>query len=139
MGAVHAFGAACLHDRSGVERHDEFRRRLVLSRRERSHKRAEPAVHAAGNWLLRRSRRPGERLWRSRVGHRHGGSASLPRYARSLAAPLLHRLDRWLSTATTVPATASRAKVSRTGDLVYNAVLIAFVAVLLVARAGARG
>jgi NitT/TauT family transport system permease protein len=89
----------------------------------------KPLVTVADRYKLELSAGEERRFWLVDLWR----SASLPRYARSLAAPLLHRLDRWLSTATTVPATASRAKVSRTGDLVYNAVLIAFVAVLLFA------
>ena len=63
-------------------------------------------------------------LWRT---------ASLPRYAERLAAPVFRKIDRWLSEATVPAPGGSSKKDSRTGDLVYNAVLILVSAGLLIA------
>jgi NitT/TauT family transport system permease protein len=63
-------------------------------------------------------------LWRA---------ASLPRYTRRFAAPLLGSVDRWLSNATAVPPATESRKASKAGDLAYNAILVAVTAGLVVA------
>ena len=63
-------------------------------------------------------------LWRS---------SSLPRYLQALAGPAVRGLDRMLSKATVVPTTARRDRPSKTGDLIYNAVLFVISLGLLVA------
>jgi NitT/TauT family transport system permease protein len=63
-------------------------------------------------------------LWRS---------AGLPRHAGQLIQPLVRWFDRSLANATAVPATIRRARASKYGELVYNALLLLFTMALLVA------
>jgi NitT/TauT family transport system ATP-binding protein len=63
-------------------------------------------------------------LWRS---------ASLPRYAGRVMEPVIRSVDRLLSRVTAVPAQARTMKVSKTGDRIYNTVLILVVLALVVA------
>ena len=58
-------------DRPGLERHDEFRRRLVLSGGQRSDQRAEPPLHAAGPGFLCGRGGIGARTSGAGLGDRH--------------------------------------------------------------------
>ncbi|HVO97853.1 MAG TPA: ABC transporter permease subunit [Bryobacteraceae bacterium] len=89
----------------------------------------KPLVTVADRYKLELSAGEERRFWLVDLWR----SASLPRYAERLIEPLLHKCDRMLSRATAVPSTTQQGRVSKKGDIVYNAVLILVTAGLLFA------
>jgi NitT/TauT family transport system permease protein len=89
----------------------------------------KPLVTVADRYKLELSAGEERRFWLVDLWR----SASLPRYAVRLVQPVLRKFDRMLSRATAVPVTAQRGAPSKTGDLVYNTVLILVTAGLLAA------
>src|SRR5579863_1527422 len=63
-------------------------------------------------------------LWRS---------ATLPRYAERFVEPFITKVDHFLSQATAVPARTASRRASRTGELIYNGVLLVSIVALVVA------
>jgi NitT/TauT family transport system permease protein len=88
-----------------------------------------PLVTVAERYKLELSAGEERRFWLVDLWR----SASLPRYAGELVAPIFGAVDRWFSKVTAVPPTADRAKASRAGDLAYNTILVLVTAGLLVA------
>jgi NitT/TauT family transport system permease protein len=62
-------------------------------------------------------------LWRS---------ASLPRHAERLVGPLFRKIDRYLSEATAARPPRTEGKPSKTGDLIYNSILMIVTAGLVI-------
>jgi NitT/TauT family transport system permease protein len=88
-----------------------------------------PLVTVAERYKLELSAGEERRFWLVDLWR----AASLPRYTKQLAAPLLGAMDRWLSNATAVAATRDGRKTSKGGDLAYNAILVVVSAGLVVA------
>jgi NitT/TauT family transport system permease protein len=88
-----------------------------------------PLVTVAERYKLELSAGEERRFWLVDLWR----AASLPRYTRHLAAPLLSAMDRWLSNATAVMSTSDGRKASKGGDLAYNAILVVVSAGLVVA------
>ena len=90
----------------------------------------KPLVTAADRYKLELSAAEERRFWLVDLWR----SASLPHYAGALVQPIVRGIDRVLASATAVPSKAyARTSPSKTGDLVYNASLIALTAGLLLA------
>ena len=89
----------------------------------------KPLVTVADRYELELSAGEERRFWLVDLWR----SASLIHNMARFIRPVFRKLDRALSRATAVPATAYSGKPSRTGDIVYNAVLILVTAGLLVA------
>ncbi len=83
----------------------------------------KPLVTLADRYKLELSAGEERRFWLVDLWR----TASLPRYAEAVAAPILAAVDKLLSRATTARATARTGKSSRAGDLAFNAVLIVLV------------
>src|SRR5215472_14997092 len=80
----------------------------------------KPLVTVADRYKLELSAGEERRFWVVDLWR----SATLPRYLEALWTPALGRLDRMLSAATAVPQTPQPCKTSRTGDFLYNSVLL---------------
>jgi NitT/TauT family transport system permease protein len=89
----------------------------------------KPLVTVADRYKLELSAGEERRFWLVDLWR----AASLPRHFERLIDPVLRGCDRMLSRATAVPESAEPNKNSKTGDLVYNAVLIIVAAGLLAA------
>jgi NitT/TauT family transport system permease protein len=80
----------------------------------------KPLVTVADRYKLELSAGEERRFWLVELWR----SASLPHYMKAFLEPILRLVDRMLSAATAVPSKTSPDKPSKTGDLVYNAILI---------------
>jgi len=80
----------------------------------------KPLVTVADRYKLELSAGEERRFWLVDLWR----SAALPRYLEALWNPALGRLDRMLSAATAVPKTPQPRRTSRTGDFLYNAILL---------------
>jgi NitT/TauT family transport system permease protein len=89
----------------------------------------KPLVTVADRYKLELSAGEERRFWLVDLWR----SAALPRYLEALWTPALSRLDRMFSAATAIPNTPQPGRNSRTGDFVYNAVLLLITAGLAVA------
>ena len=78
VGAIHSSRTSRLRHRARMERHDELRRRLVLSRSQRIHQRAQPTVHLARSGFLRRRSNRRKEHARPRLGDRHHDPSHSP-------------------------------------------------------------
>src|SRR6516164_3259535 len=88
----------------------------------------KPLVTVADRYKLELSAGEERRFWLIELWR----SASLPHYMRAVVEPILRAVDRMLSAATAVPSKISRENPSKTGDLVYNALLLVITAGLVV-------
>src|SRR5262252_3357219 len=88
----------------------------------------KPLVTVADRYKLELSAGEERRFWLVELWR----SASLPYYMKALVEPVLRVVDRMLSAATAVPSKTNREKPSKTGDLVYNALLFLITAGLVV-------
>jgi NitT/TauT family transport system permease protein len=89
----------------------------------------KPLVTVADRYKLELSAGEERRFWLVDLWR----SSSLTQYAAGLVRPAFRGIDRALSRATAVPETRRRVSTSRTGDIVYNVVLILITAGLAVA------
>jgi NitT/TauT family transport system permease protein len=89
----------------------------------------KPMVTLADRYKLELSAGEERRFWLSDLWR----SASLPHYAGRLVEPAFSGLDRLLARATAVPAKSHRRTVSKTGDRVYNILLVLVTAALVAA------
>jgi NitT/TauT family transport system permease protein len=89
----------------------------------------KPLVTVADRYKLEISAGEERRFWLVDLWR----SASLPRYLEAIVEPLFGGIDRFLATATAIPTHSEPRKVSKTGDLIFNACLLLFTAGLLVA------
>src|SRR6516162_3061822 len=88
----------------------------------------KPLVTVADRYKLELSAGEERRFWLVELWR----SASVPYYMKALVEPILRVIDRMLSGATAVPSKINRDKPSKTGDLVYNALLLVITAGLVV-------
>jgi NitT/TauT family transport system permease protein len=88
----------------------------------------KPLVTVADRYKLELSAGEERRFWLVELWR----SASLPHYIEALVEPILRVVDRMLSGATAVPSKTNLDKSSKTGDLVYNALLFVITALLVV-------
>jgi NitT/TauT family transport system permease protein len=88
----------------------------------------KPLVTVADRYKLELSAGEERRFWLVELWR----SASLPHYIEALVKPILRVVDRMLSGATAVPSKTNLDKSSKTGDLVYNALLFVITALLVV-------
>src|SRR5262249_22909166 len=88
----------------------------------------KPLVTVADRYKLELSAGEERRFWLVELWR----SASLPHYIRALVEPGLHLIDRTLSAATAVAEKANRGTPSRAGDLIYNGLLFAITAGLVI-------
>ena len=88
----------------------------------------KPLVTIADRYKLELSAGEERRFWLVELWR----SASLPHYLKELVAPVLRGLDQVLSAATAVSSKTNRGKLSKTGDLVFNAILFVITAGLAV-------
>lgn len=89
----------------------------------------KPLVTVADRYKLELSAGEERRFWLVDLWK----AASLPAYAETLISPLLRRVDHLLSSLTAVPQRARQGTSSKTGDLIYNGVLLAAIAWLIFA------
>jgi NitT/TauT family transport system permease protein len=89
----------------------------------------KPLVTLADRYKLELSAGEERRFWLVDLWR----SATLPRYFEKLVRPVWEWLDRTLARATAVPAKTSFQEASKTGERIYNAILILPSAVLLIA------
>lgn len=89
----------------------------------------KPLVTVADRYKLELSAGEERRFWLVDLWR----SAKLPRYAERAIEPVLRWFDQMLSRATAVPVGEERGRPSKTGDVIYNAVLIVATAGLLFA------
>ena len=80
----------------------------------------KPLVTVADRYKLELSAGEERRFWLVDLWR----SATLPRYFERLVEPVVDRCDRMLARATAVPISVQPSRTSKTGDLVYNAVVI---------------
>jgi NitT/TauT family transport system permease protein len=88
----------------------------------------KPLVTVADRYKLELSAGEERRFWLVELWR----SASLPHHMKSLVEPVLRVVDRMLSAATAVQSKINSDKPSKTGDLVYNALLFVITAGLVV-------
>jgi NitT/TauT family transport system permease protein len=89
----------------------------------------KPLVTLADRYKLELSTGEERRFWLSDLWR----SASLPEYAGKFVGPAFRWLDRGLARATAVPAKGHRRRNSKTGDRIYNILLVLVAASLVVA------
>src|SRR5262249_40573084 len=89
----------------------------------------KPLVTVADRYKLELSAGEERRFWLVDLWR----AASLARYAEALVSRLMQRVDHFLAAATAVQATGKRRAPSRTGELVYNGVLVIVIVGLVVA------
>jgi NitT/TauT family transport system permease protein len=89
----------------------------------------KPLVTLADRYKLELSAGEERRFWLSDLWR----SASLPRHAGRFVEPLRRRLDRFLARATAVQEKTHRKSISKTGDRIYNSLLLLVTATLVIA------
>jgi NitT/TauT family transport system permease protein len=89
----------------------------------------KPLVTLADRYKLELSAGEERRFWLVDLWR----SAALPRYLEKVWQPALARLDRWLASATAVQPDPAPRRASKSGDFVYNTVLVLTTAGLLLA------